>query len=100
MQSGSALATYNDFAKWQMRWAPEQHARELERQRIKKKYQADVPEMEKTPLLCCPEDHTCIGSRVAEGFLCRRCEVPVCSCCFKKINARQPSVQPQSPPHR
>ena len=28
MQAGSALATYSDFAEWQLQWAPEQIERE------------------------------------------------------------------------
>ena len=89
MQAGSALAAYSDFAEWQLRWAPEQHARELERQRIKKNYQPDMLEREKTLLLYCPEDHRCKGSCRANKTLCRMCELPVCVDCQYALQRKQ-----------
>ena len=89
MQAGSALASYSDFAEWQLRWAREQINRESGRQRIGKNYQADVLEMGETLLLCCPEDHRCKGSCRANKTLCRMCELPVCVDCQYALQRKQ-----------
>ena len=89
MKAGSALATYNDFAEWQLHWAQEQIEREQEYKRLGEEYQADVLEMKKTPLLCCPEDHRCKGSCRANKTLCRMCELPVCVDCQYALQRNQ-----------
>ena len=89
MQTGSALATYSDFAEWQLRWAPQERARESERQRIGKNYQADVLEVGEIRLLCCPEDHRCKGSCRANKTFCRMCELPVCLECQICLQKKQ-----------
>ena len=91
MKAGSALATYNDFAEWQLHWAQEQIEREEEFKTLGEGHQAAVFEMKKTLLLCCPEDHRCKGNCKAAKTLCRMCELPVCVDCLYALQRKQVS---------
>ena len=41
----------------------------------------DLQHLSTTSLLCCPEDHRCKHTCVAEERLCASCEIPVCLTC-------------------
>ena len=56
---------------------------------MNEKYQADVLEMGKTPLLCCPEDQKCKRSCKSDKTLCRFCELPVCLECQICLQKKQ-----------
>ena len=56
---------------------------------MNEKYQADVLEMGKTPLLCCPEDHKCKISCKSDKTLCCFCELPVCLECQICLQKKQ-----------
>ena len=84
-----ATSSDTDFADWELIWAPEQRAREAQLKEINEKYQADVLEMGKTLLLCCPEDQKCKRSCKAEKTFCRFCELPVCLECQICLQKKQ-----------
>ena len=49
----------------------------------------DALELCASTLLCCPEDHRCNQGCVQHDYLCRQCEIPMCSCCSKKLRQNQ-----------
>ena len=88
---GSSDVRQPDFADWILHVHPELLS-ELETLADTDgltRSEHDALRMGSDGLLCCPEDHRCIGSCAADRVLCRRCEIPVCSCCSKKLRGNE-----------